>query len=262
MASPEEIYIDPIEAHLKRDSCEGAGEAVVVLGCDGPEKAREVGESLRRLLTDRNRESDVITVAPEEDTSRADLIMKTLREVEQPLTILARGRSPWTATHLDPLLKAIDHCDHVIGRRAKSGPGRVGRWLESLPWRWLFAVPVCDAHSPCSVHRTEKLKVIPLQSVSDFVDIEILAKATFLGQLLDEVAIPSIEGPPHAISLRDLSRIFRHPTFRLPSVPAENPEREYEAQNSPGGENGHGGEDLKERRAVEDDRAQSVEQLR
>ena len=262
MSSPEDEYIDPIEAHLKRGSCQGAGVAVVVLGSDGLEKAREVGEGIRRLLAARNRKSDVIAVDPKESTGRGALLMRTLRGVDQPLTILAQGRSPWTAAHLDPILKAIDHCDHVIGRRAKSRPGRVGRWLESLPWRWLFAVPVCDVHSPCTIHRTEKLKAIPLQSITDFVNIEILAKATFLGQLLDEVAIPPIEQPRSHISMRDFLMIFRHPTFRLPLIPAEDPEGERETQNGPGGENGHGGGDLKERRAVEDDRAQSVEQLR
>ncbi len=262
MSLPDDLYIDPIESHLKRDSCQGAGVAVVVLGCEGSENAREVGESIRRLLADRSRSSDVIVVDPNERDNRGELLMETLRGVDQPLTILTRGRTPWTAAHLDPLLKAIDHCDHVVGRRAKSRSGRVGRWLASLPWRWLFAVPVCDVQSPCSIHRTATLKAIPLQSLTDFVTIEILAKATFLGQLLDEVAIPPIEESKPHISMQDFLRVFRHPTFRLPSIPAEDPEGEREGQNGPGAENGHGGGDLKERRAVEDDRSQSVEQLR
>ena len=33
--------------------------------------------------------------------------------------------SPWSADHLDPLLKAIDTSDHVIGRRPKATAGQL-----------------------------------------------------------------------------------------------------------------------------------------
>ena len=94
--------------------------------------------------------------------------------------------------HLDPLLEAIDQADHVVGRRP------AGRWENGhavagrLPRRLVFAVPLLDVHSPCRLHRLEKLTAIPLQSGSSFLDTEILAKATFLGHLLDEVDVPPL----------------------------------------------------------------------
>ena len=66
----------------------------------------------------------------------------------------------------------------------------------------------------------EKLAAIPLQSGSSFLDLEILAKATFLGHLLSEVEIPPLarldyvarlvdrpgDGPPPAGVPRSASR--------------------------------------------------------
>ena len=63
-----------------------------------------------------------------------------------------------------------------------------------LARRLIFAVPLRDVHSPCRLHRLDKLAAIPLQSASSFLDTEILAKATFLGHLIDEVAIPPLRG--------------------------------------------------------------------
>ena len=40
--------------------------------------------------------------------------------------------------------------------------------------RLIFAVPLHDVHSPCRLHRLEKLQAISLQSESSFLDPEIL----------------------------------------------------------------------------------------
>ena len=58
----------------------------------------------------------------------------------------------------------------------------------------VFAVPTLDVHSPCRLHRREKLEALSLQSSSRFLDIEILAKGTFLSHLLDEVPVPRLKG--------------------------------------------------------------------
>ncbi len=128
--------------------------------------------------------------------------------------LVTTAEEPWTAAHLTPLLEAIDHCDHVIGRRPAGSWARFGRWLASLPRRLVFAVPLRDIHSPCRLHRLDKLAAIPLQSSSSFLDLEILAKATFFGHLIDEVDVPPIRGP---IGSRgwwsDCRRLLRDPRF-------------------------------------------------
>ena len=110
-------------------------------------------------------------------------------------------------------------------RSAAGRPGgRAGvlRWLGSLPRRLIFAVPVLDVHSPCQLHRVEKLAAIPLQSGSSFLDLEILAKATFLGHLLSEVEIPPLGGwTTWRGWWTDLVTVLRRPEFRDPAVPAQ-----------------------------------------
>ena len=65
-------------------------------------------------------------------------------------------------------------------------------FIAGLFRRLIFAVPLDDVHSPCRLHRLEKLLAIPLQSESSFLDTEIFAKATFLGHLIDEVEVPPL----------------------------------------------------------------------
>ena len=108
--------------------------------------------------------------------------------------LVTTADEPWTKAHLEPLLEAINQCDHVIGCRPTASRGNWAGHPGSLVRRLIFAVPLHDVHSPCRLHRLDKLAVIPLQSASSFLDIEILAKATFLGHLIDEVAVPPLRG--------------------------------------------------------------------
>ncbi len=82
---------------------------------------------------------------------------------------------------------------HWLPARAAAARNWTGL-LGSLVRRLVFAVPLRDVHSPCRLHRLDKLAAIPLQSASSFLDTEILAKATFLGHLIDEVAVPPLRG--------------------------------------------------------------------
>ena len=67
-----------------------------------------------------------------------------------PLVLVTTAEEPWTEAHLVPLLKAIDHCDHVVGRRP---PGRwrgVLRRAGSRSCRrsLVFAVPLARRPFP------------------------------------------------------------------------------------------------------------------
>ena len=124
---------------------------------------------------------------------------------------------PWTAEHLEPLLEAIDHCDHVVGRRRAGPLAGCDAGSAGFPWRLIFAVPVDDVHSPCRLHRLEKLAAIPLQSASEFLDVEILAKATFFGHLIDEVPVPAARGRvARGPFWRDFVAVFRRPVLCPP----------------------------------------------
>jgi len=263
MSSPDDDYFDPFEAHLKRDPLPDAGVFVVVLASEGLERGQAVADSIVGLLEKRKRPTRMQVTELKGSDSRSELLRKALAEADQPLVLITHGQSSWTAEHLDPILTAIDRCDHVFGRRNKGFSAKLGRWILGAPWRWLFAVPVFDIHTPVRLHRTEKLLAIPLQSTSDFLDVEIAAKATFLGHLIDDVKVPDLDRPPARSSFGDVSLVFKNPTFLPPaSIPAENSKGENEGHDGPESQDQQGGSDLDERRAFEDDGSKRVEQLR
>ncbi len=189
-------------------------------------------------------------------------LTRGLEGAQLPLVLVTTAEEPWTEAHLDPLLKAIDHCDHVVGRRP-AGPGASWkRWLAAMPRRLVFAVPLRDIHSPCRLHRLEKLAAIPLQSASSFLDVEILAKATFFGHLIDEVDVPPLRGPrPLAGPVDRLPTILRDPRFEPPSGPAEEPQGQGECDDRPGGEDRQGRGDIEQPGPLEHDAPQRTDQL-
>ncbi len=164
--------------------------------------------------------------------------------------IATSALAPWSAGHLDPLLKTIDARDHAIGCRPRSILGRVVRRCAALPYRLLFAVPVADLYSPLRIHRREALAKIPLQSASRLLDVEILAKATFLVQTIEEVDVPDLPSPAVGHVAGDLASLFSHPILRPDdaepegSGPAEPAEGQAEGGDGPGGENCQRDEDV------------------
>ncbi len=201
---------DPFEAHFRREPMPKAGVCVIVLDAGHPEESAIVVESLRTLVSRRGREVEchIVTLDPSQGVGRA--IEHGYQASNQPLVLVTSALEAWTEAHVAPLFEAIDHCDHVIGRRPKGPVQRLSVRLRGLLWRGLFAVPVRDVHSPCRLHRRAALDAIPLQSLTDFSDVELLAKATFLGHLIDEVEVPALEagGLPTRHWRRDLGAVF------------------------------------------------------
>jgi hypothetical protein len=269
MATSEDEYIDPFEAHFRRDPLPGAAVLVVVIAPpgDAPEQADEVGRSLVELLGRHGHPAEAEVVEGREG-GKAAMLELAHREDGPPLVLVTRASKPWTDAHLAPLLKAIDHCDHVVGRRPLGTLAALLRWVAGASWRWVLAVPVYDVYSPCRLHRSEKLKAIPLQSDSDFADVELLAKATFLGHLIDEVKVPPLAAPRPRRAWADVFGVLVRPRFvetpeePEPSGPAEQAEGEQEGDDRPGGEDQHGGAGVEPAGALQDHGPKGVEQLR
>jgi glycosyltransferase involved in cell wall biosynthesis len=159
---------------------------------------------------------------------------------------------------LTRLLDAIDRVDLVTGCRSSRPAPLWARWLGaayrgcvrvlfglSLPppvcwlgragWgrrrlaRWLFGVHVHDPECAFRLFRRSVFRRIPIQTDGDFAQIEILAKANFLGHLLDEVAVthrPLAPGAPPPAGpaprfWRDVRRLLTAADFGPATLPPE-----------------------------------------
>jgi hypothetical protein len=264
-------WVHPLDAMAKREPLPRAAVRVIVLAVDDPARAEQIGDGLVRLLSQRGRKATSVVVRPDvHGWNRA--FEHGLHGSDEPVVIATTATAPWSAAHLDPLLKAIDGRDHAIGCRPRPLLARFGRWLKSWPYRFLFAVPVADVYSPLRIHRREALAKIPLQSASRLVDVEILAKATFFVQTVEEVDVPDLPSIPVGPVGADLALLFSHPILRPEdaepegsgSRPAEPSEGQDEGSDSPGREDGEGHEDvsLEQRGPLEHHPAEGVEELR
>src|SRR5262249_19750855 len=169
----------------------GASVRVVVVAAGGANVAAAVARSVEGLVRERGRAAEGVIVDPVGE-QLPDALSRATVGTTAPIILITNALGPWTGDRLDPLLKAIDYCDHVVGRRRSGARSAVRRWLGRALWRWVFAVPVTDVHSPCRIHRLGAFASIPLQSDSSFLNVEVLAKATFLGHLIDEVPVPDL----------------------------------------------------------------------
>ncbi|MBY0528053.1 MAG: glycosyltransferase family 2 protein [Gemmataceae bacterium] len=170
-----------------------------------------------------------------------------------PLLCYVSGDPAYAPADLKKLLDRIDRVDLVSGCRThRSVPGGL-RWLgriyrlvvrivfgvalEPLPgwlgwqsrfYHWvLFActgVRLHDVNCPFKLFRRSVFQRIPIQSEGAFVHAEVLAKANFLGTLMDEVGIT---GPPDACEeplvplLKEMRRVLSHAEFGPPEKPAK-----------------------------------------
>jgi glycosyltransferase involved in cell wall biosynthesis len=111
----------------------------------------------------------------------------------------------------------------ALNMHALPRPGWLGRSAHhyALLVRCLFGPRVGDVDSRFKLFRKRIFERIPIQSDGDFVHAEILAKANFLGCLMDELPIAERPGPfpaqpePPAPTSRwsELRRVFVAPAF-------------------------------------------------
>ena len=242
--------LDPYELHFQREPRRGAGVLVIALQTPDGRGGESIAESVRARVRSTGRAVESVVIELGEGSTRA--LEQAVAETAMPLIVITTAAAPWTDAHMKPLLNAIDKADHVVGCRPLPLGERLRRWLATRSARWVFGVPVADVHSPCRIHRAEALRAIPLQSRSAFLDVEILAKATFLGHLIDEVPIPALDGLPAEIARADRRLVARHPLFVRPSVPAEDSEGEEEGADRPDAEDQQCRPDLADARPLED----------
>jgi len=122
-------------------------------------------------------------------------------------------------------------CRGLFGLQLEAAPAWLG--VRGTLYRWFakcaFGVPLADVNSKFKLFRTSFLCRFPIQSDSDFVHTELVAKATFLTSIMDEVPLTPAEAvPPPASVWKDFWRVFQSPDFGnpvgpLPSEPTSPP---------------------------------------
>jgi hypothetical protein len=65
----------------------------------------------------------------------------------------------------------------------------------------VYGVPLADVNSCFKLFRTDFLKRFPIQSDGDFVHTELVAKATFLTSIMDEVPLTPRPDPIPAVTI-------------------------------------------------------------
>jgi glycosyltransferase involved in cell wall biosynthesis len=167
---------------------------------------------------------------------------------QHPLVATVSCDYPYQPGDLKKLLDAIDRADLVSGCRTEpipSGLLRLGRiyrtavrilfgipleprpgwrgwsaWRRAVCDRWVYGVRLWDAGSAFKLFRKSVIERIPIQSDGDFVHVELMAKANFLGCVMAEVPIgrlgSSFKGviePRLRTESGDRRRVFRKPRF-------------------------------------------------
>jgi glycosyltransferase involved in cell wall biosynthesis len=198
-----------------------------------------------------------------------------LAEARQPLLLYAGVDYPYTPADIKPMLERVELRDEILGKQPDLISGaRAGRerpapvsWLggawklfwrvfaglpmtESPPWYgwgewwyrarvgWVFGVPLADVNSAFKLYRTAFLKRFPIQSDGDFVHTELVAKATFLTSIMDEVplTVKPDPFPPFGPVAADRRKVFRDPQFAFyepAPVPPAQPDAAPVAPPSP-----------------------------
>ena len=165
-----------------------------------------------------------------------------IESAQHPLLCYAPADRRYRPAALQKLLERINGVDLVTGCRAGRpvpgvlrGLGLIYRWLvwivvgvglEPLPgwpgWRgWLyqklirsiFGLRLHDVDCPIKLFRRSVLERMPIQSDGPFVHAEVLAKANFLGCLMDEAALAIEPNGREPGWWAELRRVYAHPEF-------------------------------------------------
>ncbi|MBO0699298.1 MAG: glycosyltransferase family 2 protein [Zavarzinella sp.] len=218
------------------------------------------------ILTTRNPRIRVL--AHPERRGFGACLRTALAAATQPLFFYTSADHNWNHADLGRMLRSVEVTDEYTGKRVEivnghrrgtalpPGPkwrNRLYRWFMRIvfgfwpepPRGWLgaserrfwwrcrilFGLRVGDVNSKFKLFRRSVFDRIEVQSDGEFVHAELLAKANFLGCMMDEIVLADRDRPPPAPDVRkEMWQVFGNPKFRsplpatAPPAPEPNPE--------------------------------------
>ena len=226
------------------------GLSAVLPAYNEEENIAQAVESLRRVLLARARPFEVIVVddgSSDRTGAIADELAgahPTVRAIHhetnrgygaalrsgflaatQPLVFYTDSDNQFQVEEIDRLLARIDDADIVTGYRLRRQDNRlrkVAAWGYRRFSHTVFGIWVRDVDCAFKLYRRTVFDKVIIQSDHYFVDTEVLAKAAFVGLLIDEVGVTHLprragQTKVHLSdvlrTLREAWHVFNHPTF-------------------------------------------------
>ena len=211
-------------------------------------------KSQAEVLADRN--PRIKLLAHSERRGYGACLRTAIEAATQPLVFYTSTEPGWNASDLPRMLKSLEIRDEYTGkqvevvnghRRGTALPKGKKRWSQlyrgfirvvfgywSEPprgwlgaserrfwWRCrvLFGLRIGDINSKFKLFRRSVFERMELQSDGEFIHAEILAKANFLGCMMDEVVLADKQVPAAPTDTRkEMWRVFRDAKFRSPTA--------------------------------------------
>jgi len=193
-----------------------------------PEAGQGMGTWLSRSLEQAHHARVLVLGGPVQQYPAADSLGLMADKLDLAHLVLA----PRPQSRLGPAVRWMHSLwsgmvRWILALEAKPEPRWPGwsAWTRRLAARWVLAVPGNDPGTPHRLLRREMIPALNLQSPSGFVWVEMVAKATFLSALIEELPTPvrgEGYGPGHPSEAgwwRDFRRLCSAPVFGRPWNP-------------------------------------------
>ena len=207
------------------------------------EPGQGMGAWLSMALEKVQNERVLVLGGPVERYPAADSLSRMADKLDLAHLVLApRPQRPWSAPAHGAHKVWSGMVRWVLALEAKPEPcwPGWGAWIRRFAARWVLAVPGNDPGTPHRMLRREMIPSLNLQSTSEFVWVEMVAKATFLGALIEELPTPlstEVQAPPATEGAgwwRDFCKLCSDPLFGRPWNPHQDPKPEGEGPVSGG----------------------------
>jgi hypothetical protein len=213
-AFSKKLYRQPIAQNTPID--------LIVIGGDATTKTAAVPSAVE-IVQKKGRFGRYIPISLTvlDQKGYGSCITETLHITDAELVIITSADAVWNRDILDRLLKAIQQCDVAIGARpCRKFLEKLQRTIAAELRGFMWGAGLIDPHSPYKLFRSAMIKQFPVQSFSQFAEVELIAKSNFLDALIHQEILPSSDFWNHQKSeipdSKDKAKLFRSPIFQFP----------------------------------------------